>query len=369
MFIAAHNGAHVWGGAERGTSLLLAGLKARGHDVLLFCNDGEVAARARALGVPAEVLPLGGDLALPHALRFALHLHRRSPDVLLLGTFRKIWLGALAGRIARVPQIVVRIGLETDTPRNPKYRLVLTHLVDTVVLKADDLRGRFLAALPGVEEGRIVTIAGGVEARTPTRPPGSLRAEFGIPADAILIGSVGRLVRQKRFDRFIGALARVPGAPHGLIVGEGEEGAELEALAERLGMADRVHFTGHREDIGDVLASLDIFVVSSDREMLSFAMLEAMMAGVPVVSTPVSGALEAIGASPDGATPPGAIADFSEMSLARAMESLAANGELRRSMGDSAADRARVRFSFDRSVAEWERLLLNGARGKNAESR
>ena len=58
LFIVAHNGAPEWGGAERATALLLAGLAERGHRVLLLCNRREVMERARELGVPAARLPL-----------------------------------------------------------------------------------------------------------------------------------------------------------------------------------------------------------------------------------------------------------------------------------------------------------------------
>jgi hypothetical protein len=122
MFIVAHNGARVWGGAERAVALLLAGLQQRGHRVMLLCNDGVVARPARALGLDAQILALGGDLSVHHAARLASRLRELRPDALLVGMFKKAWLAGLAGRMARVPRIVVRVGLETDVPRNAKYR-------------------------------------------------------------------------------------------------------------------------------------------------------------------------------------------------------------------------------------------------------
>lgn len=355
-FITAHNGSHVWGGAERGVSLILAGLQERGHRVLLYCNDPRVAEEAERLGVPTAVFHLGGDLAVTHAIRFALELRRRAPDALLLGTFKKLWLGALAGRLAEVPRVVARIGLETDTPRNLKYRLVMTHWIDAIVLKADDVRERFREALPRVPEERIVTILGGIAPRPRLRPPGSVRRELGIPGSAVVVGSVGRLVEQKRYDRFIRALSLLPKTVHGILAGEGGERAALESLAQEVGVGPRLHLLGHRQDIGDVLDALDLFVVSSDREMLSFAMLEAMAAGVPVVSTPVSGAREALERGADGAAA-GEVVDFSAEALSGAMARLASEPERRRRLGRVAAERARERFGFERMLDEWERVL------------
>lgn len=361
MFVAAHNGAHVWGGAERGTSLILAGLRGRGHRVLLYCNDPRVAEEAERLGVPTSLLPLGGDVAVHHALRFARELRRRSPDALLLGTFKKLWLGALAGRLAGVPRVIARIGLETDTPRNLKYRLVMSSWIDTIVLKADDVRERYREALPGLPEERLVTIHGGIEPRTRRHPEGAVRRELGIPEGAVVVGSVGRLVDQKRYDRFVRALSLLPESVHGVLAGEGAERAPLESLAREAAVAPRLHFLGHREDVGDVLDALDLFVVSSDREMLSFAMLEALAAGVPVVSTPVSGAREAL-EDPAGDAAPGVVADFSAEALAAAVGRLAAEPALRGRMGRAAAERARESFGFERMLDAWERVLA-GAEG------
>ncbi|MBW3554120.1 MAG: glycosyltransferase, partial [Gemmatimonadetes bacterium] len=166
--IDAHNGAPVWGGAEIALARIVAGLARRGHDALLHCNDPRVERGAAALGAPTRRTHLGGDVALHHAARFALRLRQRRPDALLLGTFRKLWLGALAGRLARVPRIVARIGLETDMPRNAKYRYVLPRWVDAVAFNADALRVRFAEALPEFH-GELVTIHTGipVEGRHP----------------------------------------------------------------------------------------------------------------------------------------------------------------------------------------------------------
>src|SRR6185436_7512571 len=81
-----------------------------------------------------------------------------------------------------------------------------------------------------------------------------------------------------------------------LIAGDGPEREPLERLANELGIGARVTWLGHREVVGDVLDALDVFVVTSRVEGMSNAMLEALAAGVPVVSTRVSGAAEALAA-------------------------------------------------------------------------
>lgn len=351
--IVAHNGAPVWGGAEIATTRLLAGLAGRGHDVRFYANDREVVRRARGAGVHTSRLHLGGDIAVHHAVRFSRELERLSPDALILGTFRKLWLGGMAARLAGVPRVVARIGLETDMPRNAKYRFVFERWIDAIVFNADGMRERFLQRMPGYP-GDTVTIQTGV------RPPAvrggaSLRAALGIPADAALIGSVGRLVGQKRYDRLIEAVASLPDV-HLLVLGEGPERTALESLASERDLAGRFHLPGHRDDVGPALDAMDVFVVPSDREGMSNAMLEALAAGVPVVSTDVSGAREALAVREEG-PPPGRVVGFEAAALGAALGELLADRPRLRAMGEAAREVAAVRFDEDRMLAEWEHVL------------
>lgn len=361
MFVVAHNGARLWGGAERATVLLLAGLQQRGHRVLLLCNDARVADGAREMGVPAETGTLGGDVAVHDAARLAARLRRLSPDALVIGTFKKMWLAALAARWAGVPRVVARIGLETDTPRSAKYRFVLGRgWVHAVVLNAGRLREAY-RALPGWTDERVVVIPNGVHLPGPGRPREEARAALGVPTGAWTVGAVARLARQKRLDRLLEAVALLPPAVHCVLAGDGEERDALVALAERLGVADRVHFVGWRSDTTAVLAALDVFVLCSDREGMSNAMLEALAVGVPVVSTPVSGADEALEPLADG-TAPGVIVPFDSAALAEALRGVMDDPARREAMAAAAARRARERFSFGAMLDAYERVLRGEGR-------
>ena len=365
--IAAHNGAPVWGGAEIALVRILRGLAGRGHDVRFYCNDPAVQRGAEAMGLPATRLHLGGDVAIHHALRFARELRSTRPDALLLGTFRKLWLGSLAGRLAGVPRVVARIGLETDMPRNAKYRFVFRRWIDGVAFNADVMREAFAAALPG-HGGELRTIHTGIAA--PASGGGAaFRREVGIPADAPLIGSVGRLARQKRYDRLIPVLSWLPSA-HAVVLGEGPEREELERLAVEAGLGHRLHLPGHRSDVGGALDAMDVFVLTSDREGMSNAMLEALAAGVPVVSTDVSGAREALapvgggeggdggdGGEGGGSAAPGVVTGFEPAEIATAVGGLLEDVARRRAMGAAAGRVARERFGEARMLDEWEAML------------
>lgn len=366
--IAAHNGAPEFGGAEIATAILLAGLRARGHDVLLWTNRPVVDAGVAPYGVETRRGKLGGDIAVHHALRFALQLRRWRPDVLIVGTFRKLWLAALAARLAGVP-VVARIGLSTDVPRSAKYRFVFDRWVDAVVTNADDLADAYRRALPAAPPPHIVTVHKGIEPPARTRPAAETRRALELPPDAPLIGGVGRLVEQKRFDRLLRTLARLPARVHAVVVGAGPLRPELEALAAELGVAGRVRFTGHRGDVPDLMAALDLLVVTSDRESLANVMLEALAVGTPVVSTPVSGAAEALepedglpGGVPDPERVPGVVVRPEPEVLAQELESLLADPDRLAAMGRAARRAAERRFGKERMLDAWEDVLRAASR-------
>jgi glycosyltransferase involved in cell wall biosynthesis len=336
---------------------LLERLQRRGHRVVFLCRDEGIAERARALGVPAEVAHLGGHVSLHHAARFAVLLRRHRPDALLLGTFKKSYLGSLGARLAGVPRVVARIGLATDLPgRGAVYRVAFSRWIHRVVVNANELRGAVLESLPTLEPERVVVIWNGVEPPARNRPAGALRAELGIPPGAPVVGAVARLASQKRLELLLGVVARLDGV-RCLLAGDGPQEAALRRTVRELGLGDRVTFLGHREAVGDVLDALDLFAVTSRTEGMSNAMLEALAAGVPVVSTPVSGAAEALEPLADGRRP-GLVVEPEEGALASALGRLLGNAEERARMAAAARERAAERFAWDDKVARWEELLI-----------
>lgn len=353
--IAAHISASEWGGAERRSLALLAGLAQRGHDVVVYCNTERIAGKTREHGLRAVIRPLGGDVMIGHALAFAAALRRQRPDVLILVTFRRLWLGTLAAGLARVPRVVSRIGTSTDVARSAKYRFVLKRWVDDVVLNASSMREPFTRSLPENADVRLTVIPNGVAAPANAWTREDARRALGLPADAFVVGTVSRLVAGKGMERILDVTALGGDGVCCVITGDGALRGALEARAEELGIAPRVAFTGAREDVGNVLAALDLYVVTSDREGMSNAMLEALAAGLPVVSTPVSGAAEALLEDPVC----GIVTTFDPADISAAVTGLQRNPERRAQLASAAVHTARSRYGVDRMVDAWEELLLN----------
>ncbi|MEK9499437.1 glycosyltransferase [Gemmatimonadota bacterium DH-20] len=354
--IAAHNGAPEWGGAEIAVSRLLAGLQQRGHTVHLFCNRPLVQERAAAFGIETSRLHVGGDVALASSFQVARALKRFEAEVLLVGTFRKTLHLALGARAAGVP-VVSRIGQSTDLPRNAKYRWLFRRAVDRVVVSASDVAAAYRAALPDLPDDRVVVVPKGIEVPDGVPDRSAARAALGLPEGAVVVGAVARLVREKRIDRFVEAVARVPGCI-ALIAGDGPEREALERQVRLIGEIDRIRFLGHVNDPWPIFAALDLLVISSERESMANIMMEALASAVPVISTPVSGARDVLVEGVDTAAPPGrVVADYGASGLGTALQRIVHDPALRRAMSAAALERARSRYSMDGYLDRWESEL------------
>jgi glycosyltransferase involved in cell wall biosynthesis len=183
-----------------------------------------------------------------------------------------------------------------------------------------------------------------------------VRAALGIPADAPLVGFVGRLSPEKGPDVFLRAAllvhARMP-AVHFVLVGDGPLAPTLRESVARFGLAERVHFAGVRRDVAAVFNDLDLLVSSSHSEAMPLAVMEAMASGLPVVATRVGGLPDMVAHGETGwlAAPE----DFEDIA-ARVQQVLATPGERAR-MAAAARARAVDKMSLADSVERIGALM------------
>jgi glycosyltransferase involved in cell wall biosynthesis len=196
---------------------------------------------------------------------------------------------------------------------------------------------------------QFVTVHSGVDL-LPFRQPVDQRQqkiELGVPVDATLVGSVGRLSPQKAPLDFVHMAARVHqrlADVHFVWIGSGPLEGEAQALVAELGLGDVFHFAGQRGNIPEVLQALDCFVLAAHWEGFPIVLLEAMAAGLPVVATDISGNNEAIRDGIDGRLAPVG----NSAALAEAVLDVLCNPELARSFAASA--RWRVEKVFTRQA-------------------
>jgi glycosyltransferase involved in cell wall biosynthesis len=188
------------------------------------------------------------------------------------------------------------------------------------------------------------------------------RQSLGIPADALVIGSVGRLVPQKGYSHLIEAAQQVVAQQanvYFLLIGTGRLAEELQHQAQRAGLGARFQFTGSRTDVEELYGIMDLFVSSSLWEGLPTVVMESMAAGVPVVATQVAGNTELIDHGQTGwLVPPG-----DSGALAAGILHLLQQPAQAQQMAVAAGVAARDRFSITAVAAqqaEIYRQLLSG---------
>jgi len=178
--------------------------------------------------------------------------------------------------------------------------------------------------------------------------------------DFPVVGLFGRISRWKGQHVLIKALAELPGV-HGLIVGEAlftDEDRiysdELRKLAVDLGVADRIHFTGFRRDIVPLLLSVDLVVhCSTAPEPFGRVIVEAMLAGRPVIAAKAGGAIEIVKDNQTGLL----VEPCNSDALATAIQKLLENRELAAQLGRAAKRDAEERFSLDRILRQWNACI------------
>jgi len=169
--------------------------------------------------------------------------------------------------------------------------------------------------------------------------------------------AVGRLVEQKRMDRFIGMLARLRDQWHepvkGLIVGDGPLRSSLESQAQGLGLGqNELEFRGIVSGMSDVYQEADIFVLTSDWEGTPNVVLEAMASALPVVSTNVGGVSDLLTHKETGFI----VEPKDEAQMLDHLLQLVKDPELRRSTGQNARSEVNRRFGFQSLPSNLEAL-------------
>jgi L-malate glycosyltransferase len=364
--VSAHSILHVnsergWRGGEAQTLFLASGLARRGHEVLVAGPpDSPLETRARAAGLPFAPLAMRGDWDVGAARGLAALLRVRPFDRIHYHTAHAIGIGALASLIAgRRPAVASR---RVSFPVRGGFlgRLKYTFRVDRLIAVSEAIRRGLIAR--GADPARVVTIHSGIDVERFARGD---RARFraalaagGWPHDAPLVGTAGHLAAHKGMDLFLAAAAEVARRdprPRFVIVGTGAEEGRLRAQAAALGLEDRVLFAGFRDDMPDVFAGLDVFVLASHSGEGSPAVLkEAMAAGAPVAATALDGVGEIIEDARHGLlTPPGDAA-----AMARAIGRLLEDGSLRARVVLEARRRA-GEFGIERMVEKTEAVYAS----------
>ena len=312
-----------------------------------------LAERAAALGVPVRripAMPLGltGARRVPALARLlrrqrpaVFHAHMSSPVACK-------W-GLVAALLARVPAVLgtVQVGAYEPPTRSARWQLrALARGVDRYLAVSREIAGELVERL-GWPAEKVEVVYNAVDAeRVTVAAPPRLREQLGGSQTRPLVLTPARLNAQKGHEALLEAIAEVPDALF-VLAGDGPERGALEARAAELGVAERVLFLGRREDIPQLLAACDVFALPSLYEGSSLAVLEAMAAAIPIVSSAIGGTDELIEDGRSGLL----VAPGDSAALAAALRRLLADPDLRRELAGRARERVDEGLTREQNAA------------------
>lgn len=363
------------GGAQQVIRFLVSA-RAPGFEHYVYsCHGGVFAEPIAAAGATVRIVPRHLPKLDPFwVLALARQLRRDRIEVVHGHLFGDSLHGYYACRLAGLLPMVMTLHNSADARTGLQLR-GYRHLLEGRTLPvacAGFVRESFLAVHGRVAE-RLETISNGIPDRPPALSRAELRqalsAELGLPADALWLATLGRLAEQKAYDVLLEALARLRAdLPDWRLVllGDGPLRAALEAQVQHLGLAGRVIFAGFRNDASALLPAFDAVVFSSHFEGLPIALLEAMAAARPIVSTAVGGIPAALEDQEEALLVP----PRDPVALAAALARLLGDGGLRGGLASRLGAAARRRYerefhadSMARRYEEVYRRALAARRG------
>ena len=369
------------GGAPKAILRLAKGLQTKGYEVLvvtLYSRRNSVPLFSEQFGVPIIDLEMKREQpgTIFHKLfawsrgilRLYLLMRRGRYDILQTFIESSNIIGPIIGWLAAIP---VRVSSQRATLvyKNRWFYwidrwITNSFLVDKMVTVSETTR-QFCIVEEKIRPEKLITIYNGVnlEKYSPLEPDqfqqkrNAFMQRMGIPPNKVIVTSVGRLHIQKGYDILLQAIPEVISYEENavfLIVGDGEKRADLQSLSKSLGINNYVFFLGTRDDVVDILAVSDLFVLSSRWEGFPNALLEAMATGLATVSTAVDGSKELIINGVNGLLVP----SVNSEQLGKAIIRLLADEELRHKLGVAARKQVEDNFS-EQGFIDSFRLLYD----------
>jgi glycosyltransferase involved in cell wall biosynthesis len=330
--------------------------------VLLTREGGPLEERLGAGGIDYTILGRRRGFTPRLFARARAVIH--STDLLHAHKFEGGMWGALLARAARRPLVAHEHTFDgaSSLRRTLGYRGLIAPTASTIICVSEGVAASLRAE--GVRPDKLEVIPNGVPIDAAIDRVAA-RSELGLDRGGKVIGLVARLRPEKQHELALAALACLREQGDDVVlcaVGDGPRAAELRELGERLGVGDAVVWAGERPDAQRLHRAFDVVLLCSSYEGMPLAALEALVAGVPVVSTAV-GAMPELLADGRGSIvgdEPGAIAAGLRSTLERSPAEFD---------GEAFRERSRAAFGVDRLARDLERVYDRALAGSSSHVR
>jgi len=333
-----------------------SGLVGKGHQVCCIGRENAVwLQKAASRGLEVLHLPIHADFDPFIISRLYRKFKREHTDLLCCNFEKDVRLGGIAARLSGVPCIFVRKGLSLIYEKL-RYKLAYRYIVDRIITPAHFIKQNF-RKFSWIDQDNIHVIHNGVEIPdTSTFSKEKLKRVVGISDECKVILGAGSLHPQKGFQYLIEALKMLhqSGNKVHLVITGGGDPKPYQELSQSYGICGYVHFTGHRDDVRELMYGADVFVLSSIDEGLPNVVLEAMSVGTPVVAALAGGTDEIVIDGETGFTVP--VRD--SLKIAEKVAVLLENEGLRKLFGTEGLKRVQKDFSIEVMVDSLNELFV-----------
>ncbi len=365
-----------WGGAQRYVFDLATHLDKSKYDVsVALGGHGPLGDKLRAEGIEIIHIPyLERNISplkeLKVVAQFARVIRRKKPDIVHLNSSKAAGIGAIVGRILRVPKIIFTLHGLALNERRPGWQkfiikwiyAVIAVLSHHTIAVSEALATQLRKEVPFISK-RIITIHNGIahyETLTKTDARALLGKHLGKELDlqiaSFVIGTIGELhpIKGHQFllEGFKEATYQSALPIYLFIVGDGEEKEKIAELIKEMKLERRVFMCGHIDDAGKVMKGFDIFILPSISEGLPYVVIESGHAAIPTIASRTGGIPEIITDHESGLL----ITPRSAEEITKSIIEIIYNPELRKQLGSNLHKKVSSEFSLDQMLEKTLKL-------------
>ncbi len=340
-----------WGGGEKWSLTVATEMSRRGHNIIMIAYRGsELLRRSRQAGLNTVGLKMRATSFINPLLllRIKRIYEANNVKVVFLNLSIDLKTGGRVARSAGVQKIIYRRGLARPIRMNRRNRYLLTEVVTDIIATSEDTREGILKNFSHVlDPGKISLIYNGVEL-----------PEIGEPGfnGKMVVGSAGRISAEKGFIYLIelGSLLDELSIPFEIdLAGEGDQLEHIKEEVVRAGLESKFRFLGFIKDMDDFYRSIDLLVLTSEKEGFANVLLESMSYGKPVIAFDIGSPSELIRDGNNGFI----VEENNVRAMAEKISELYNDRELLARMGENARDRIKKDFSLEHHLKKIEDII------------
>ncbi|TLU85813.1 MAG: glycosyltransferase family 4 protein [Chlorobium sp.] len=294
-----------WSGGANRIFLYSNELKKRGHDVTICCLPGSgLAHRLPEINIQVHTVNPKSDLNVFIVPKLIRLLRENNIDVIEICSPKFYWVASVAAKLSARKVILTRnVPYRKTGIKKLINRILYDKLTDRIIAISDKIKRELIEDF-SLQNDKITVIYDGIDLMQFKQ---RTTEQHRVKQERYVAAVISRLDENKGVECFINAIPKIAEKIKSvdfLIVGTGSIENKLKALTKQLKISERVRFTGFRQDIPEILSTVDITIMPSPKEGMSMSALESMASGVPVVATTGSGLADVIVNNSSGALVP-----------------------------------------------------------------